>query len=320
MVGFAGLRAALASVAMVGSLLAGSAAALANATIVVPFPAGSSTDTMVRMFSDKLEQRLGERVLVENRPGGSGMVAINDLKAGPANGSKFMLMSSSQVLVGSFPDAQFDVLNDFEPVFIWCEGAYMFASNTKSGFRSLQDVLAASRERRLRMAVNGNGTATHVTALLFLAATGADIVLIPYKGSSETALALLSGEIDVTIDGFTALKPQIEAGNFTQLAVTSAERFELLPDLPGMKESGVDDVDIRFWIGLVAQKGTDKAVVDKWNAALSEIFGDPDFARLYVERTGTAVVGGTPESMAERMASDKAIWTSVIEREGITIN
>lgn len=303
------------------ALLALSSPSLADdrLTILVPFPAGSTTDIQLRQIADKLDDTLGESVTVENQPGGNSQIAINNLKTTPGDPRKAMMISSSLVVSGSLPNAKFDIKNDFSPLFVWGRSSYLLVVRNDSPIQNMADVVRLSKDKPLTIAINGFGTATHVTTVLIGKKSGANLRPIPFKAGTETGPALIRGDVDISFESYSVARAFIEAGQTRAIAVTSVDRLPQLPDVPGMQESGVEGVDVSFWLGLVMGAGTDQARVEKVNKALEDVFADTAFRDEFEKRNNMVYMGGSTEFLRDLIVREEQQWSELIAAEGISV-
>jgi tripartite-type tricarboxylate transporter receptor subunit TctC len=287
--------------------------------IVTPFAAGAVSDISLRVVADRLAARLGAGVIVDNNPGAGGIAAARAVISSPPDGYTLALLSNATaVSVGLFKTLTFDPRLDFVPVVGISDFAYIFVTNAASSYRGLPDVIAAMRARpgQLNVGTANAGTSNHLTALLFKSTLGLDFVVVPYRGPSELMVALYRNDLDLVVNAYGGLRPAIEEGKMRVLAVSSATRSPLLPDVPTVQEAGVKDFEVSSWNGLYAPAGTPPEVVDRLGREVAQILADPDVQKRFLD-LGLEVRPSPPQELDRRMRGEIERWTKVIEDAGI---
>jgi len=277
-------------------LAAMSAAALAQAyparpiTLVVGFPPGGGADAVARIVSDKVGKLLGQPVIVDNRPGAGTTLASEQVARAPADGYTLLLGSAN--LYGSdqllYKSAKYDGAKNFTPISRWSAAPMLLAVKKDFAAQSVKELVALARSQpdKLSYSSSGAGVVTHLAALSFTQASGGLKMLhVPFKGGAPSIQAVGAGDVDMTFGTPPSVLPLAQGGKLRVLAVTTAERSALFPDLPGMKESGVDGYDFTFWFGLFGPAGLPSDVAKKLFQASAEALADPE-VRGRLEKQG----------------------------------
>ena len=289
--------------------------------IVVPFGAGGITDVYAREIAHRLEQRLGEPVVVENKPGQGGSLGSAFVAHATPDGYTLLIGSNANTFGQSlYPDLPFNILTDFVPIARGGTIVNVFVVDPSFKARSIQDVieLAKGEPGKLTYASSGYGGGYFMTMEMFKYMSGANISHIPYRTESAGRLDVIAGRANMMITAYAAAASNIKAGQLRVLAVTSVSRFLVLPDTPTIAESGVPGYDGDTWIGLLAPKGTPAAVVNRLHDEMARIQEEPDF-RAKLASVGMSVVKDTPAQFAAYMRADVEKWKKVIQTAGIKI-
>jgi tripartite-type tricarboxylate transporter receptor subunit TctC len=287
--------------------------------IVLPFSAGGVADITARIVAEKLGDRLGQRFYVENQPGAGGIAAARTVISSAPDGYTLALLSNgTAVSVSLFKKLPFDPLKDFEPISSLGFFDFVFATSANSEFRTLSDFIAAAKAKpgALNVGTINIGSTQNLSAELFKTATGIDFTIVPYRATPEIQVALLQGDLALTIDSYSAMKGNLADNKFRALASSGAVRSESTPDIATMQESGVANYDVVSWNALFAPAGTPPEIVKTLNAALQNILGEADVKKRLLE-LGIEAKAGTPEALSARLKSDIDKWQKVIEKAGI---
>ncbi|MFZ9252953.1 MAG: tripartite tricarboxylate transporter substrate binding protein, partial [Hylemonella sp.] len=252
--------------------------------IVVPFAAGGPADNYARFLAQRLSDTMGQPFVVDNRPGG-GSVIGTDLAAKAAPDGYTLLMMSNTHTVNEtlLPNKPFQLMRDFVPVAPVNYSDLVLVAHPSLPVRNLGELvkLAASRPGKLNYASSGPGTPYHMAGELFKSMAGIFLVHIPYRGSSGARTDVIGGQVDMMFDAVTTMAEQARAGRVKALATTGLKRSDVLPDVPTLHEAGVPGYEATIWLGLMAPRGTPKAVVDRLNEAVTRIAGLPEVKQLW---------------------------------------
>lgn len=290
-------------------------------TLLVGGAPGSVPDIMVRPIAERLAAALGQPVVVENRPGAAGSVAISALLQAPADGHTLALATMSQAVFNAhlFAKLPYDPLRDLEPVAPLVTGAMALAAHPSFPAQSLGEfvALAKAEPRKYFVAMPQQGSPPHIVALLLNRATGIEVTMVPHKSGSDAVNAVLSGEIPLLVDAPTIISNQVRAGKLKALAVTGRQREPALPETPTARESGFD-VQGEAWIGLVAPRGTPAAVVQRLNREVGTILATSEVSAA-MARLSFRPMTSTPEAFRTLIRDDNAKWSAVIRDAGLKL-
>ena len=287
--------------------------------IITPFAAGAVSDISLRFVAEKLSAKLGVPVIVDNQQGAGGISAGRQAAAAPADGYTLTLLSNATaVSAGLFKKLPFDPRTDFVPVLGISDFEYLFVTNSASPYKSLKEFMtaAAAKPGTLNVGTSAAGTSNHLTALLFKTAAKLDFVVVPYRGASELAVALLRNDLDMVINAYGGLRQGIEKGDIRVLATSTPARVPQFPDVPTVQELGVTGFDVSSWNGLYAPAKTPPEIVAKLTAAMREVMKEPEMAKRFAD-LGLTVRPFEPQELDRRMKVEIERWSKVIEEAGI---
>ena len=290
-------------------------------TLLVGGAPGSVPDIMIRPIAERLSAALGQPVVVENRPGAAGSVAISALMQAPADGHTLALATMSQAVFNAhlFAKLPYDPLRDLEPVAPLVTGAMALAAHPAFPAQSLVEfvALAKAQPRKYFVAMPQQGSPPHIVALLLSRATGIELTLVPHKSGSEAVNAVVAGEIPLLFDAPTIISNQVRAGKLKALAVTGRQREPALPETPTASESGFD-VQGEAWIGLVAPRGTPAAVVQRLNREVGTLLSTSEM-NAAMARLSFRPLSSTPEAFRTLIRDENARWSAVIRDAGLKL-
>ena len=289
--------------------------------ILVPAPAGSSLDVLARAIGEKLKDKFGQPVVVDNKPAAGGTVATAETARAPADGSVILLGFNGPLATGPLiQKAPYDVQKDLVPVIITSSQPNVLAVNADLPVKSLAELVAWGKANpgKLNYASVGNGSSSHLNAELLKSMAGIDAVHVPFNGSPPAVLSTVQGETQMIFAVMQPLQAQIQAGKLRAIAVTTPKRFPLLPDLPAIAET-YPGFEALAWNGLVVPAGTPPATVQKINAEVGAILRDPEIVKK-MNGFGFDLVGGTPADFAALIKSEADRWTPVVRRLGIKVD
>lgn len=290
-------------------------------TLLVPFPAGGSTDAIARAVGPKLQEKLGGTFIVDNKAGAGGTVGAAAAKRAAPDGYTILVSSLGPYVIAPhlIKTAGYDPMKDFDYITVAVQAPNVLAVPANSPHKTLADVLAYLKANpgKMSFASAGNGTSDHLTAELFWQQTGTRGLHIPYKGGAPAMSDLLGGQVDATFMNINTGITNIKGGKLRALAITSTRRSPLLPDVPTMEESGVKGVTVYSWQAFAAPKGLPADIKSKLHGALVAALNDPQVKNKLVE-LGFEIVANTPEEFTAFQASEFARWKKVIEERKIT--
>jgi tripartite-type tricarboxylate transporter receptor subunit TctC len=286
---------------------------------VIAFGPGGVGDTTSRLVAEKLGDKLGQRVVVENVPGGGGIAAARAVLSGPADGHTLALLTNgTSISVSLFKNLTFDPLADFAPVSKLGTFEFFLAANAASPYRTLADVIKAARDKpgKLNVGTVNPGSTQHLSAMLLKSTANIEFQWVPFRNSPDLLVALLRGDVDVAIDAYAALRGNFDDGKVRPLATTAPVRFPLLADVPTAKETGAGDFDVTAWNGLFVKAGTPPAVIARLNKAVAEVLADADLKKRLLDM-GIVADPTSPEELASFFKRDIAKWADVIAKNNI---
>ncbi len=284
--------------------------------VIVGFPAGSSPDTIARLIAEPLAERLGQPVVVENKPGAGGVIGVQQMLAGRA-GHTFGAtingpLTTSPRLV---PDVSYNVAEDIAPVALVATSPLVLAVAADAEADDLEGFLELARGGDLAYGSVGQGSGAHLTAELFANAAGIEMLHVPFQSYAEVTTSIMGREIDAGFMAPSAAMPQVEAGQMKMLGVTSTEPFPQVPDVPVMAGTAglPEDFRAELWNAFIAPAATDPAVIDRLNTEINEILEDPQVQERLLSM-GWQAAPGTTEELAARIADDTEVWGAVIDQ------
>jgi tripartite-type tricarboxylate transporter receptor subunit TctC len=311
---------------LLAALVAGPAAAQSwpdkPIRFVMTAPAGSSIDVLGRTIADKLRDRLGQPVIVENKPAAGGTVAVAEVAKAAPDGYTMVLGFNGPLAFGPLlQKLPYDVAKDLAPVIITSSQPNVLAVNAALPVKTLAELVAYAKANpgKLNYASVGNGSSSHLNMELLKSVAGIDAVHVPFNGSPPAVTATVQGETQMMFAVMQPLQPQIQAGKLRAIAVTTAKRFPLLPELPAIAESGYPGFEALAWNGVMVPAATPRPIVTRLNAEIDAILKQPDVVQK-MNAAGFQLVGGAPEDLSALIRSETERWTPVIRRLGLKID
>lgn len=310
-------------------LLGVSAASLAQGypakpvRLVVPFPAGGSTDVLARVISMKAAEILGQQIIIDNRPGAGGTIGSDQVAKAAPDGYTLLIATGSTHSIGPIvnPRIPYDVERDFVPIGLVANTASVLVVPASLPVKNLAEFIALAKAKpgQLNFGSSGNGTNSHLSGELLKAQAGVFITHIPYRGTGLVLTDMLSGQIHMLVDNFVTAQPHIRDGKLRVLGVTSLQRLPFLPDVPTLDEQGLKGFDVTNWFGLYGPRGTPAEVVSKVNAAYNQALQDPEVLKR-LHNLGATPMSGTPEYMGKVVAAETAKWRKLIRDRRIVVD
>jgi tripartite-type tricarboxylate transporter receptor subunit TctC len=290
--------------------------------LIVPFPAGGATDLFARSLSQKLGERLGQSVVVDNKPGAGGTLGSDLAAKATADGYTLLLSTTSTHSIGPNlnPKIPYDAVRDFTPIGQVGNAPSIMLVPNSSPAKTVQEWIALARQKpgQLNYASSGNGTIVQLTAELFKSQANLFVVHIPYKGTALAIPDLVSGKVDVLFDSLPTGLPHVKDGRLRALGVTSAKRSPLAPDLPPISDV-LPGYESTTWFGLFGPKGLPADVVARVNTAANQVLKDPEVIDK-LTRLGIEPVGGTPAQFTAMLTTELAKWKKIINERKITLD
>ena len=290
-------------------------------SLVVPFPAGGTTDVLARALAERLSPAIGQPVIVENKPGAGATIGADHVAKAKADGHTLLIGAVHHTIASSvYKKLPYDFQKGFEPVTVIAMVPNVLVVNARTPAKNVNELVALIKAKPAEASYgsNGNGTAQHLIGTQFQQQTGTRLQHIPYKGSGPLATDLLGGQILMSFDTITPVLPHIKAGKLRPLAVTTAKRSPALPDVPTLQEAGLKDFDIGTWFGGLAPVGTPKPVLDRLSAEATKIIQSPDF-RKRMDDIGAQPVGNSPAEMAAQIRSETDKFSLLVKAANVTV-
>jgi tripartite-type tricarboxylate transporter receptor subunit TctC len=290
--------------------------------IVVPYAAGGPADLLARHVAEKLGPRLGQPVVIENKPGAGGHCGGELVPRGPADGYTLVLATiAHNGAVALYPKLRYDPTTELKPVILLAEAPSILIVRQDLPARSVQELLALARSKpgKLTYGSAGNGSAMHMAAELFRYMTKIDYVHVPYRGGAPAMADLLGGQIDMLFESLGTAHPQLKSGKVRALAVTGTSRNPSLPDVPTVAEAGVPGYSSVPWYTISAPSGVPTAIVDKLNAEINAVLKEKDLIQRW-EGLGIMALGGSPADAMKRNEAETAKWAAVIAAANIKLD
>jgi 2-methylaconitate cis-trans-isomerase PrpF/tripartite-type tricarboxylate transporter receptor subunit TctC len=289
-------------------------------TLVVPTAAGGGNDAMARTIAQKLGPLLGQTIVVDNRAGANGSIASEFVSRAAPDGHTLMFgYIATHAMNPALQKLRYDPVADFAPVGLVGYSPTLMVSHANLAVKDVRDLIAQLKAKpdKFAYASAGNGTAPHYAAELFKLNAGVQMLGVPYKGSAPAVSDTIGGQTQIMFPSFFTALPHVKAGKLKALALAGPKRSPLLPDVPTLKEAGVDGVDVQQWYGFFAPAKTPKPIIDQLNKALNQVLNDKDIIKR-IEDHGADVEASTPEQLGELVKSELTKWKAVVQRARLT--
>ena len=290
--------------------------------IIVPFSPGGAVDGPTRVIAQQLSLRLGQQLVVENKPGAGATLGTDLVAKAAPDGYTLLLASQTNAISATlYKNLTYDPIEDFVPISLLGREPGVLVVNPSVPAKTLQEFIAWARSRpgQVDYASSGNGSGQHLFMALLASLTGMKLNHVPYRGSGQATTDLLAGVVAASIPGTAGMVGHIKAGTLRPLAVTGAKRSPQLPDVPTMIEAGVPGCEAYVWMGLLAPKGTPQPIIDKLQRELQIALATPE-VRSYMATAGIEVVGSTPAEFGRFYRAEKDLWARVIRETGAKID
>ena len=287
--------------------------------IVVGFGAGSAADLTARVVAQRLSQTMGQRFVVENKPGAGSTLAAEQVVRAPKDGYTIFLSTVANVINDALqPNLPFDFSKDFAPVTLATSSALVLVAHPSTGISSVQDLISRAKQEpgKVFFASSGVGTAPHLSGELFNMLTGVKMVHVPYQGSAQAITDLLAGRTQVMFSPVSTALPHIKSGALKGIATTEAKRSSELPDLPTVSEAGVKGFDTSLWLGFSAPMGVPKEIIGKLSDGINEALKDRSTASA-LQKAGLEIDGGSPAEFSTFITEETKKWKAVVNSAGL---
>lgn len=290
--------------------------------MVVGFPAGGTTDVMARIIGGKMTERYGHQVVIDNRPGASGIIGADIVAKAKPDGNTLLMSSSTHgTNLNLYSKLPYDTVKDFAPVALVATTPYILVVHPSVPVRSVPELVTFLKGKpgKFNFSSSSPGTAQHLAGELLKRSAGVDIQHVPYKGTGALMPDLLAGRIAIAFENVTVMTPHIKSGALRPLAVTSANRSPVLPDLPTMSEAGMPDFVVIGWFGVFAPSSAPVKTVKRLNEEISAIMKEPDLRERFVVQ-GAEPVSGAPTLLRDLLAREIKVWGNVIREAKIHLD
>ncbi len=289
---------------------------------VMPYPPGGSSEILARPIAQEMTKQLGTSVIIDFKPGGGTTIGADMIaKSAPDGYNIVMMLSAHAINATLMPKLPYDTVRDFAPITIAATLPLVVVVPAQSTVRSMADLLARARANpgKLTFASAGPGNTSHLSVEYLKSMLGLDMIHVPYKGSGPAIIGLLGGEVDFMFDSLSSSLPQIKGGKFRAIAMASAQRSRILPDVPTVAESGVPGFDVSVWYSVLAAAGTPAPIINKLHAEIVRAMRSPE-TKEKIEAAGYDIVGSSPEQAGEFIKAEIVRWSKVVKDSGATIN
>jgi tripartite-type tricarboxylate transporter receptor subunit TctC len=289
--------------------------------IIAPFAAGGGTDFIARLIAQKLTEKLGHQVIVENKPGAGGNLGAELAVRSPADGYTLLLVAGSYTVNPSLYKLTFDPVNDITPIIQLSQGPFIVTVNPSVPAKSLKELMDLVRAQpdKLSYASAGSGSVTHLASALFLEMAKLKVVHMPYKGTGPALNDAIAGNVQLMFGSPSTTIPHVKSGRLRALAVTTTKRIGATPEIPTVAEAGLPGYEVVLWHGLVGPKGLPRAIVDRINAESNAILKVKEMDAL-LATDGVSPAGGTPEQFTATIKSDIERWRKVVQQAGVKVD
>ena len=290
---------------------------------IVPFPAGGGTDSLTRLVSTKLTETYGWAIVVENKPGAGGNLALDQTAKAPADGLTLVMAQTDNVVLNPllYSKLTYNPEKDLRAVALVASGPAVLVVNADSPYKTLDDIIQAAKKDpgRLSFATPGTGTISHIISETWQKSSNVKFTHVPFRGMAQAMPDLLGGRIDMYMGSIPTLLSHIQSGKVRAIGVTTARRSNLLPNVPTYTESGIKGVELASVWGVMAPAGTPDAVVKQLNEAINKVVNSPETAKKIAD-SGAELITGTPEEMAKLYVSDRARLVPIVKSSGTTLD
>ncbi len=286
--------------------------------LIVPFPPGGGNDTVARIVGQRLSDRLGQAVIIDNRGGAGGNIGMELTAKAPGNGYTLVIGSLTTLVINPnvYQGQVFDTVRDFTPITQLASSSLVLVVHPTVPAKSVKQLISLARAQPGRLNYGAGSTAGHLAGELFKMTAGLNVVHIPYKGNAQALTDLISGQVALMFGGVLAAQPQVKVGRVRALAVTGTQRSPTMKELPTIAEAGLPGFEVDTWYGILAPANTARPIVDRLNKELQLIIHSAEFQQRLFDQ-GAAPVGGTPEQFSSYIRSELVKWSKVIKSANV---
>jgi tripartite-type tricarboxylate transporter receptor subunit TctC len=291
--------------------------------LIIPYPPGGGVDAIMRPFAQHLSARLGQQIIIDNRGGAGGSIAMEAVARATPDGYTIVAAITAQLAINPalYRNLPYDPVKDFAPITWFADGAYILVVHPSLPVKSVKEFVELARKRpdEITYASAGNGSGGHLAGALLSSMTGIKILHVPYKGGGPGQVALLSGEVQANFEVWASSRGIIQNGRIRALGVATATRRKASPDIPTIAEAGVPGYESGLWYALLATAGTPRAIIDRLNRETIAVLNTPEYSKVLSEQ-GIEAVGSTPEELTQYMRRELDKWAKVVKDTGARID
>ena len=289
--------------------------------MLVPFAPGGAVDTTTRILTQKLTERLGWNITVENRPGGAGFIATQAAAKAPPDGYTLLMAHTGEFAVNPalFDNVPYELERDFMPITMVSDSPMLYLATASAPFNNFQELVAQAKAKpgAITFGSAGNGSINHLAGEWLAQAAGIQLLHVPYKGGAPAAAAVAAGDVHFGVMAAPGAIPHIKSGRGKVIGITTAKKSPLDASWATPRDAGIPDLDASIWVGLFAPKGTPQAITDRINAEVRQTLNLPDVQKRFVESGGAEAVGMTPAEFLTRIKSDAVRYKRVVQQAGV---
>ncbi len=289
--------------------------------LLIPYPPGGSADLLARPVAARLQERLGQPVVLDYRPGAGGTIATQMLaRAKPDGNTLIMVLAAHAINASLYPRLPYDTRKDFAPVSLVANLPMILAGSSSLRATTVPELIAEAKASpgKLTFASAGNGNTGHLAGELFDSVTGVKMTHVPYKGSAQVVTAMLSGEVQLTFDSISTTLPHVRSGKVRALAMTGTKRAAIAPDVPTLAEAGVPGINITGWYAVLAPAGTPTPVVERLSREIATVLKEPEL-KATLASNGYEPVGSTPDALRAHIDAEITRWSKVVKDSGAQV-
>lgn len=290
--------------------------------LVIPYPPGGSADLVARPLSIRLQERLGQPVVLEYKPGAGGTLASQYTARAKPDGYTFIMVLAAHAINASlYPKLPYDTRKDFAPVSLVANLPLLVTGSSSLKARTVPELITEAKANpgKITFASAGNGNTSHLAAEYFSTTAGVKMTHVPYKGSAPMVNALLGGEVNLAFDSASTSLPHVKAGKLRPLAVTGDRRMPMLPDVPTMQELGVPNFVVNGWYAILAPAGTPAEITERLSREIATVVAQPEI-KAQLEASGYQLVGSTPAALATHIDAELVRWAKVVKDSGARVD
>lgn len=290
--------------------------------MIVGFPPGGGVDLTARIMAESMSKALGQSIVVENRSGAGGSIGAAAVARSEPDGYTILMGNTGSLTINQFlqPDASVDTKKDFEPIALVSTAPLAIVAHPSVGAKTLAEFVDMAKQdpNRFTFGTGGTGSISHLAMELLKTQSGMELLHVPYRGGSPAVQDLLAGQVDTVVEGVPLTSPMVLDGRINALAVTSAQRSEVLPEVPTASELGFNDFVVTAWYGIVAPKGTPADVIDALNKAANTALQDPGLQKKFAQQ-GATTAGGTAAAFGQHLQKELSRWEEAVKASGANL-